>query len=85
MNTFIINEAGKNGTVTLTESGLERTLKRRLKKDDTQFIPWRGVESTVLSNKKFGRSIVTLRMLSGATFEWKTDGANEIVNAFRSA
>ena len=84
MTTHTIREAGKNGKIEITPTGIVRTIKRTLAKDDEQFIPFRSIVH-VKHDNRFGRvPIVTIHTAAG-NFEWKTNAAADIVKEVQAA
>lgn len=84
MSTFKISEEGKNGEVTLAETGLERTIKRIVGKDDRQFIPYKSIAFVEHDRKRLGRDEVNLQV-GHKKFSWKiqldAEGFVDQVNA----
>ena len=79
---YTIKEAGKNGTITLTLKGIQRNIKRSLRKDDMQFIPWANVERMFLNERSLGSDAVMVSTLSGTNFTWKSPGAKAIFQTY---
>lgn len=77
----MVSEDGKNGEVTLAETGLDRVVKKRLGRDDRQFIPYKSISFVAHDRKRVGRDVVIVNV--GATrFEWKiAKDAEGFVNA----
>ncbi len=84
MTTFKISEEGKNGEVTLAPTGLDRTLKRLVGKDDRQFIPYKSIAFVEHDRKRLGRDEVNLQV-GNKQFSWKiqadAEGFVDLVNA----
>ncbi len=82
--TLKVREEGRNGEVTIGETGLTRVFKKRLGKDDRQFIPYSRITVVEHDRKRLGSDVVTVRV-SGQTFEWKVaadaEGFVDRVNA----
>lgn len=65
-----ITEGGKNGSITVTEKGLDRVIKRTFGKDDRQFFPFRSISSVHHDRKRLGRDTVTVHV-GTHSYEWK--------------
>lgn len=78
--TWTISESGKNGTVSITATGLEREIKKRVGKNDRQFIPWSSVQYVQHDRKTLKKDVVSVGV-GGQVFEWKiSNGADNFVN-----
>lgn len=85
MATFKISEAGKNGEVTLGDTGLDRTIRRLVGKDDRQFIPYKAISFVEHDRKRIGRDEVVVHV-GNKRFEWKiTLDAEGFVDAVNNA
>lgn len=80
MASYMISESGKNGSVETTETGLEREVKKRVGKNDRQFIPYSSIQFVNHNRKSLKKDVVTVGV-GGTTFEWKiSSGADNFVN-----
>jgi hypothetical protein len=76
--TFIIREAGKNGSVQVFDDRLERTLKNRITKNDIQIIPLRSVTS-VSQDRKMVRTDKVKLVVGIETHMWRVKNAEAFV------
>ena len=81
---FTIREDGKNGSVVITPDSLERTIKKRLGKDDRQVIPLKGITSVQQDRKRLKTDEVTV-ITSGAAYTWKVSKAEKFVDELNRA
>ena len=81
---FTIREDGKNGSVVITPDSLERTIKKRLGKDDRQVIPLKGITSVQQDRKRLKTDEVTV-ITSGAACTWKVSKAEKFVDELNRA
>jgi hypothetical protein len=77
--TFIIREAGKNGTIQVFDDRLERTLKNRITKNDQQIFPLKNVTS-VHQDRKMMRTDKVKVVIGIETYEWKVKNAEAFVS-----
>jgi len=83
--TFSVREQGRNGTVTLTDRGIERVMKRRgFQKDDRQFFPYKSITLVHHDRTRMGSDKVTVHV-GLKEYEWKVatdaEGFVDILNA----
>ncbi len=81
---YMIREDGKNGSVVITPDTLERTVRKRIGKDDRQVIPLKGVTSVQQDRKRLKTDEVTV-ITSGAVFTWKVSKAEQFVDELNRA
>jgi|TARA_B100001964_G_C13644746_1_gene342109 hypothetical protein len=81
---YMIREDGKNGSVVITPDTLERTIRKRIGKDDRQVIPLKGVTSVQQDRKRLKTDEVTV-ITSGAVFTWKVSKAEQFVDELNRA
>lgn len=70
MATMKISEDGKNGEVTLGDTGIDRVIKHRIGRDDRQFIPYKSISFVEHDRKRIGRDTVIVHV-GNKKFEWK--------------
>jgi len=66
---FTISEKGRNGSATFTAKGLNRTLAKRIGKDDRQFIPYSQIQF-VEHDRRLGSDTVIIH-LTNNSLTWK--------------
>ena len=71
MSTYQVKEDGKNGTISIDEKGVLRTVKKFIGKDDTQFIPAQAIAFVNHNRKMIGADEVTVSTTAGLTFTWR--------------
>ena len=76
MSTYKLSESGQNGEVTLTETGIDRVIRRVIGRDDRQFIPYKSISFVEHDRKRVGRDVVILH-LGTKKLEWKVQDAAE--------
>ena len=81
---YMIREDGKIGSVVITPDTLERTIRKRIGKDDRQVIPLKGVTSVQQDRKRLKTDEVTV-ITSGAVFTWKVSKAEQFVDELNRA
>ncbi|MGI9528767.1 MAG: hypothetical protein ACR2NG_03580 [Acidimicrobiia bacterium] len=76
--TFMIREAGKNGSVEVFDDRLVRTIKNRITKNDQQIFPLKSVTS-VHQDRKMLRTDKVRMTVGIETYEWKVKDAERFV------
>jgi len=71
-----ISEDGRNGQVSITPNGLDRTLAKTFGKDDRQMIPFKSIQFIEHDRKSLGFDVVTLHT-SAKAVSWKVIGDAE--------
>lgn len=78
MEEYKIRESGKNGVVAVYDNRLERTIKKRLGKDDRQTIPMKQVTS-VHHDRKLTKTDQVRLQVGVITYTWKVSKADAFV------
>ena len=78
MNTYVIKEEGKNGSVELVDGKLVRTIKHRIGRDDLQSILIKSITDVAVNRRLMGSDIVTITLGNAKSYVWKTPHAEEL-------
>lgn len=84
MAEYIVREEGKNGSVTVLQDRIVRTIKKRIGKDDVVTIPVKAVVGVFHNRKSLGTDEVVLDMSGGRRYEWKVKNAEAMVEDLHS-